>query len=480
VTETYAVKNSIYISSGRISDHEIPTLFSTHQDHSADYETPAVFVTGNVISGVAADVMGEIICSDISNEHSDNIVEFVAYTVQLDCSDAYIESTTISAMGIVNDIRSSYDVNYLSESFISINDSLFSAEVDSHTDFINSDLFIPGESIIYIDDTPMSLRVTIGTLESARDTVATVDFSSVTYFKIDSSIYCTGSVDTLNVITDLLQGTGRVTLIDSDLFAASKRIYLLECDVMLSDMLKYYLTSDLALASGSAVDVSSDIFNSDCSIKTLGTEIKTRSLFVVDFFLGKFDFIDADSPGYVDIIDFLYPVVESSIMITIDGVQQSLVGIESIGDIKRIHFNPDNNFFSVGEIIISVYAESSIGEVLDHSFVLLYGYNVTPDSVIPILPNSTVVVRGQASNLTFCPHKEAISYYFTTADYNSFNLNMSIIPTSPIDLPVSIYPQSTAFFYGKTYVVTVSGIKDFSGNEMMPFSYSFTIENSDI
>jgi hypothetical protein len=89
----------------------------------------------------------------------------------------------------------------------------------------------------------------------------------------------------------------------------------------------------------------------------------------------------------------------------------------------------------------------------------------------------TVTITIEASNLVFCPNTEGEAFYFQTRDFESLNLGATIRAVESVNLGAVIYPQSTAFFYGQTYTVTISGVKDFSGNEMAPYVFSFIIED---
>jgi len=44
-------------------------------------------------------------------------------------------------------------------------------------------------------------------------------------------------------------------------------------------------------------------------------------------------------------------------------------------------------------------------------------------------------------------------------------------------LGASISPQSTAFFYGKTFRVVLNA-RDFAGNRMEPYEFEFKIEDA--
>jgi hypothetical protein len=130
-----------------------------------------------------------------------------------------------------------------------------------------------------------------------------------------------------------------------------------------------------------------------------------------------------------------------------------------------------------GTIVITAHVLNTIAQVEEQDFYLLYGYNLLFDEVADWGPDRRVDVLVQATNEVTCPNTEGEGFYFTTADLPSVNLGASIRAVEPVDLGAVLHPQSTFFFYGRTYTVTVSGIKDFSGNEMEPYELTFTIED---
>ena len=81
--------------------------------------------------------------------------------------------------------------------------------------------------------------------------------------------------------------------------------------------------------------------------------------------------------------------------------------------------------------------------------------------------------------MAFCPNSNTAAFYFTTRDLEAVNLGATIQPVISKDLGATIYPQSTYYFYGRTFKVTVEGVKDFAGNELAPFEYEFIIEDPD-
>jgi len=108
---------------------------------------------------------------------------------------------------------------------------------------------------------------------------------------------------------------------------------------------------------------------------------------------------------------------------------------------------------------------------------LLYGYNLEFEELVDWGPAREIIALVKAKNLAFCPNLEGEALHFVTADLQSTDLGATIQVVESVDLGATIRPQSTAFFYGQTYRVTVSGVRDYHGNEMDPYTIQFTIED---
>ena len=158
-----------------------------------------------------------------------------------------------------------------------------------------------------------------------------------------------------------------------------------------------------------------------------------------------------------------------------DGLQVTTT-FSGIADGYRMFYDPVD-ITSSGIISLTAHVQNDILEIEEQNFYLLYGYNLIFEEVSDWGPVTQVDIRAQATNLVLCPNTVAEGFYFTTVDLKPKNLGASIQAIEGVDLSASIYPQSTTFFYGKTYIVTISGVKDFAGNEMDPYSYTFTIED---
>lgn len=177
----------------------------------------------------------------------------------------------------------------------------------------------------------------------------------------------------------------------------------------------------------------------------------------------------------VDVIDMDYPISTSGTYFLHDGivVSTSLSGITSG---YKAYYTP-SSVVSSGTITITIHAENDNSETIEQNYYLLYGYHVEFNELIDWGPKSTVVTTVTASNLVFCPNTVGEAVFFETRDLESYDLGASIYVVGSVDLGATILTQSTAFFYGKTYTITVSGIKDFGNNELQPVVFTFTIEN---
>lgn len=201
------------------------------------------------------------------------------------------------------------------------------------------------------------------------------------------------------------------------------------------------------------------------------------AILIDNFNLGVNDWMLVSDLGafQVDAIDTVSGVSASGTYFLHDGVQVPTT-LSGITDGYRMFYTP-TSVVSSGTFTITAHVTNSGSQVVEKTYYLLYGYNVRFDEVVEWGPNKQIDVLVQASNLAFCPNLEGAGNYFTTRDYDSRDLGAVIRVIEPFDLGAKIYPQSTAFFYGKTYSVTVSGIRDYSGNEMDPYTFTFTIED---
>ena len=131
-----------------------------------------------------------------------------------------------------------------------------------------------------------------------------------------------------------------------------------------------------------------------------------------------------------------------------------------------------------GAITVIIHIENECGEVKEQDFNLLFGYRVEFTEYTDWGPNQSITVWSSAGNEVVCPNTETFATYFQTKDLESRNLGAYIYPTGSADLGAEIVPQTKAFLPGFSYRITVSGIKDYSGNEMDTIEFNFIIEDT--
>lgn len=201
------------------------------------------------------------------------------------------------------------------------------------------------------------------------------------------------------------------------------------------------------------------------------------TIVIDNFSIGVEDWVQVSDLNYfaVDVMDAAHGISTSGTYFIHDGqvVSTTHSGISG----GYICYYTPSGVYSDGTIDLTIHAENTASGVSEQTFHLLYGYNVKFEELVDWGPNVQVDIRAQASNLVRCPNTVAEGFYFITADLRAVNLGATIRAIESVDLGAKIYPQSTAFFYGETYTVTISGVKDFAGNIMDPYTYTFTIED---
>jgi len=202
------------------------------------------------------------------------------------------------------------------------------------------------------------------------------------------------------------------------------------------------------------------------------------SILIDNFSMGVEEWLpttDLDSFS-VDVVDHVNTIVSGSSYFIHDGIQVTTT-FSGITDGYRMFYTPVG-ISSTGVISLIVHVQNDVPEIVEQEYSLLCGYNAIFEEWVDWGPNVQVDIRAQASNSVRCPNTVGEGFYFVTADLEAKNLGATIRAIESVNLGAKIYPQSTTFFYGETYVITISGVKDFSGNVMDPYTYTFTIEDS--
>lgn len=207
---------------------------------------------------------------------------------------------------------------------------------------------------------------------------------------------------------------------------------------------------------------------------------------ILNFSLGRAEYASASTSIYVDLVDYSHNIVTASgTYFEIDGtsVSGTFSPLTVSGSVSayRMSYDPTDDFSSLmGSTTFTAHALNDFGETSEEDYYLTYGYKVEFENFdrkwMDFGYGTQVVVRIAAENLAGCTKEDSTAYWFETRQPFSRDLSCSIKGSFINDLPASIYPQSTTYFYGQTYRVVVTA-KDFSGNEMETFVLVYTIEN---
>ncbi len=181
------------------------------------------------------------------------------------------------------------------------------------------------------------------------------------------------------------------------------------------------------------------------------------------------------------LVDFSVDITEDIYNVTSSGTYFTENGNVVSGTLNTISGGYSLSYTTVpsGSIALRVYASNDNNEFVERDYELQYGYRVSWEKVNYWGPYKEVPVSVTAENTALASNTAYFSTFFETKKYRSTNLEASITAEGSgySDIACHIIPQSMYFIYGKTYSVVISGIKDFSGNEISTKTYSFTVED---
>ena len=423
------------------------------------------------------DISTGIIYETTSSGIEEVFTDFSTYDTGIATTDVFVEICRFNKLNDTTDIVDEFKIGVInSKKDLDINIDVLTSLLNQGLGDFEVSLFFNDVPQLLIDDSEVEFKIAIGTIPVEKDTDVDMYISGIKRYYNFSDIYCSTTTIS-NIDSDIQQGSGWIYELYTDLCICASGTSPINTDIYSTTCGSGYLSSDIVMGSGILKPIKSDIFSTCLGLSGISTDIKTRSLFTGDFFLERDRFTTSSSIAWVDIIDYLYPINIGNTNLYVDGVLASGVYFEDITNGQRMYYDPLDNFYSDGVIDYFMHAENSMGEVEEKNFYLLYGYDLKLRDVINWGDSKRVVVRATAQNLAYCPNIENTAFEFSTKPLSSVGLKAIIRPIEVVDLSASIFPQSPTFFYGETYIVKVKGIKDFAGNIMSDFEYTFTIED---
>lgn len=445
---------------------------------------PTVFTVGSTSSG-SKSILTDVYANSTSsgtfdiNTHSSFDTTFMWTNIDIDDEFSTVSGTFNSTNTIDNEvILSSYGI--LNTSLLNIIDTIQLGD--------SSFLKLEDVNIIYsspeidrfsTNDVDNEFRVYIGSIKYTNDVYVEAEIAGIMDFPFAAEIFSTVS-GIKDVDVDIELGSGRISKINCGLFSCVSGV----SDVVNNDIWSTasginYCFSDINVASGTLSSFLSDINSSVMTSGTISCDVRTWSLVLSDFFLHLDEFATASAVAWVDITDKLYVIDTGNTYFLVDG-QQVGVTFSGIQDGYRMFYDPPDDFYSGGSLIYTAHAQNAVGDIIENTYSLLYGYDVDFTSLVDWGYNKTIAVWATASNLAHCFNTEADAFYFKTRDLWSKDLGASITPVGFADLGATLNTVGKYFYYGETYTITISGTKDFQGNEMGTQRYTFTIEDPTI
>jgi len=317
----------------------------------------------------------------------------------------------------------------------------------------------------------------IGHIDNTVDMIVDLYLSNNRYHCYHTDQFAT-NIDLVSLGVDFENGMGRAVNIPTDIFSASGITYsgtLLDAYSTISGVYGY--ASEMTTISGGQAYTEIDCYSSAVVISgTVNHDIRTWSLEFGDFFADYGSITTASSIAWIEIIDGLGEVDTNNCYFSIDD-QQVISTFVPISNGYRMEYNPANDYAYLDSFKLSVHAQNYYNDVLEIDYKFFYGADIKLNEVVDFGSEYSIPVWSKANNLMNCPEFSTIAYTFETQRRLYKDLNMSIKPIGYVDLPVTLYPQNTFFFYGRTYNVIISGLKDVSGNVTPEYTYTFTIEN---
>lgn len=344
-------------------------------------------------------------------------------------------------------------------------------------------IFVENE-LVYLDTMPalpdntfVEVRVYIGVVDKRQDTFIDLTLSNSKIYKNDISVICADLAVCSGICCDIENGTGRVGIFNQDLYNSLQLTKYIDTDLLVSTLEYGSCNFDVFIGTGTVGYNLDDLISANQGIYIADIcDIRTWSLEISNFFLTEGSFCEDTATMYVDLTDTLYSIETSDCYFKIDGSVVS-VTLSGIAFGYRMFYDPIDNYATKGTLVVTAHTKNNMGDILEQDFYLLHGYDVQYIQREMWPPVENIFIRMAANNETFCVNTAGDSFYFETVDLPSYSLGASIHPVSYVDLVSTIHPQSTAFFYGGSYTVRISNIKDYNGNVLEDVVFSFEIEN---
>lgn len=340
----------------------------------------------------------------------------------------------------------------------------------------------------YVDRTHEYRNLFTDWQTSYVNNVVDISFAGWVNFPFTADVYSAlQSMDTY-IGTESQTISGSVGYNNTEVFSSALTISGTEniLDVYCAIVDYSYTDFEVTTRSGGLWPIPTDVYSTIEVEPYLRLNVDLYSLKTSNFSLGIGEYTTASGYISIDVTDDECAVSVSGTYFMVDGTVVSGT-YAAITDGYRVSYNPEDDFGSLqGPTVFTIHAENECGDYLEDDFYLTFGYVVEYNNSPGIIDgidygfNSKIAVRVTAEDYASCPTSNSLAWEFESKQRFSNDLGASIVGrfsgSVHEDLSAIIYPQSTAYFYGKEFTVVVNA-KDFTGNQMEPFILTYKIED---
>ncbi len=486
-------------------------LILAEADVIGAYNMPTVYTTTASTSG-SADIITEYFKVDSTTSGSGNIYVEV-FTASTTESGIFVCLTEYAIGDVVSGTKNTYVdffgastttsgfqhtlIDYIAGQVlgsyldISVPVSYWTAISVSGTEDLNIEYLRASSSDGTVTKITEASFGSLGTMTSGSiDSDVDLTLAGWANFPLIADLFCSLS-GIVGIQSELTTTSGGLYACYTDMFSCASGINDVDFDVFCCLINNEAINNELTVISGAVGKIDCHASSNIDDMISFGCDIDLLSLKISNFIPVEDDYVYASDGVSVDITDDVYNVLTSSgvscsgTCLKVDGtpVETTFSGIT---DGYRMNYDPPAGFeFLGGSTEFLVRAENSNGDVLERSYYLTNGYFMDYANYPGKFDygwENQILVRMSAEDLATCPKFSADAYWFVTEHLKPKDLSARIVCIpAPVteaikDLQVSVYPQSTAFFYGKTFRVVLT-CRDFEGNIMEPYEFEFKIED---
>lgn len=318
----------------------------------------------------------------------------------------------------------------------------------------------------------------------AIDTIVDVGFAGWVSFPMQADIYSCYEGYRDGYELDITSISGSLLPHYTDIYSTSLKVVYIGSDLYCALLDYSTINTDIQTLDGRIWHYDIEIFSAADKRAPITLDIDLFSIKIHNFSLDEGEYTTASGFIYVDVVDDTCPITTSGTYFKVNGIQVPTI-LEVIDDGYRLFYDPVDDFTTLaGPTVFTVHAENDCGKVIEKDYYLTFGYIVSyENSILNEIDYGhyhKVAVRVTAENYATCPRVSSLAWEFESRSMANVDLSASITGRfhawDDKTLPARIYPQSTAYFYGKQFRVVVTA-KDFSGNEMEPLVLVYKIED---